>query len=108
MLRVAIRRVNPEHLEELRQWLQTAGGPRRSEALSTLVDEGVRHEQAYLLSGDSSPVLIYVMEVEDVERAGEAAARSAHPIDADHRRVMARALGGNVEAELVLDLRDTG
>jgi hypothetical protein len=53
-------------------------------------------------------VLIYVMEVEDVERAGEAAARSAHPIDADHRRVMARALGGNVEAELVLDLRDTG
>jgi hypothetical protein len=68
----------------------------------------VRHEQAYLLSDDEGPVLLYVMEVADVNRAKEAAARSTHPIDADHRRVMTRALGGEVGAELVLDLRDEG
>jgi hypothetical protein len=106
MLRVALRRVNPDHLDELRQWLRTADGPRRAEALATLVDEGVRHEQAYLLEDGEGPVLLYVMEVEDVARAKDAAARSTHPIDADHRRVMARALGAEIEAELVLDLRD--
>lgn len=106
MLRVAIRRVNPGHLDELRKWLQTANGSRRSEALATLLDEGVRHEQAYLLTGADGPVLMYVMEVEDVNRAQTAAARSIHPIDAEHRRVMTRALGDDVDSELVLDLRD--
>jgi Family of unknown function (DUF6176) len=105
MLRVAIRRVKPEHLDELRQWLQTANGPRRSEALATLIDEGVRHELAYLLTDDRDPLLVYVMEVEDVERAKAAFERSTHPIDADHRRVMTLALDRDADAELVLDLR---
>lgn len=108
MLRVAIRRVKPEHLDELRQWLETANGPRRSEALATLVNEGVRHELAYLLSDGEGPLVVYVMEVEDVERAREAAERSTHTIDADHRRVMTLALGEHLDLDPVLDLREEG
>ncbi len=105
MLRVAVRRVVPEHLTELRDWLQTANGPRRSEALATLEGEGIRHELAYLLHDQQGPVLLYVMEVEDVEKAKEAASRSTHSIDTEHRRVMSLALAEDVDAELLLDLR---
>jgi hypothetical protein len=95
---------NPDHLELLREWLQTANGPRRSEALATLNDEGCRHEQAYLIEDVDSPAIIYVMEVEDAERSKAVAAQSIHPIDAEHRRVMGLALGDDVPAELLLDL----
>jgi hypothetical protein len=104
MLRVAIRYVHPEHVDDLRQWLRTVDGPRREEALATLVDETCTHEQAFLIEGKEGPVVVYVMEVEDVERSRQAAEGSSHPIDADHRRVMRRALGDAVPAEVLLDL----
>jgi uncharacterized protein (TIGR03085 family) len=62
--------------------------PRRVEALATLVDEGCTHEQAYLIEGTEGPVVVYVMEVDDIEASQEAARSSEHPIDADHKRVM--------------------
>jgi hypothetical protein len=104
MLRVSLRRVKPDHLDELRQWLKTANGPRRDEALATLSGEGCRHEQALFFSDAEGPMLLHVMEVENVEHSRQAAERSQHPIDADHRRIMARALGDAVEVETVLDL----
>jgi hypothetical protein len=67
-----------------------------------------RHEQAYLIDGADGPVLVYVMEVAEVEQAERAAEASAHSIDADHKRVMAFALGDQVPAELLLDLTAIG
>ena len=104
MLRVAVRRVDPAHLDELRAWLGTANGERRDEALATLADEGVRHEQAYLFRDAEGPLLLYVVEVDDLEAAAEAAARSTHPIDAEHSRIMRLAVGADVDLELALDL----
>ena len=49
-------------------------------------------------------MLLYVMEVEDIERSQLDAGSSLHLIDADHERVMGRAIGDPVEAELLLDL----
>jgi hypothetical protein len=94
MLRVALPRVHPEHLDELRAWLATANGPRRAEALATLADEGCRHEQVYLLEDAQGPVLLYVMEVEDVERSRQSVKTSRHPIDPDRQQVMGLAVGG--------------
>jgi hypothetical protein len=108
MLRVSLRRVKPDHLDELRQWFRTVNGPRRDEAIATLADEGCRHEQAYLLSDSEGPLLLYVMEVEGVERTSQAAGTSSHPIDADHLRAMTEAVGDSIEAELVLDLSADG
>jgi hypothetical protein len=104
MLSVSLRRVKPGHLDELRQWFKTVNGQRRDEAIATLAHEGCRHEQAYLLSDSEGPLLLYVMEVEDVERSSEVVGTSSHPIDADHLRVMTQAVGDSVETELVLDL----
>jgi hypothetical protein len=104
MLRVAIRHVDPAQVEELRRWLAEANGPRRRETLATLVEEGCTHEQAFLIEGNEGPVVIYVMEVEDVERSREVFGSSQHQIDADHKRVMQAAVRGPVAAELLLDL----
>jgi len=104
MLRVAIRRVNPGRANELREWLAEVNGPRRVEALATLVDEGCTHELAYLIEGAEGPVVVYVMEVDDIEASQEAARSSEHPIDADHKRVMELAVGDLLPSELLLDL----
>jgi hypothetical protein len=104
MLRVAIRHLRPAYVDDLRKWLQTFNGPRRNEALATLVDETCTHEQAFLIEGKEGPVVVYVMEVADVEQSRRAPERSSHLIDADHRRVMQRALGDAVPSELLLDL----
>lgn len=105
MLRVAIRHVHPEHVDDLRDWLRTVNDERRAEALATLVDETCTHEQAFLIEGKDGPVVVYVMEVEDVGRSQQAVERSSHPIDADHQAVMRRAVGHEVPSELLLDLR---
>jgi hypothetical protein len=104
MLRVAIRRVNPGRADELREWLAEVNGVRREEALGTLIDEGCTHEQAFLIEGAEGSVVIYVMQVDDIETSKKAARSSEHPIDADHKRVMEQAVGDPVPSELLLDL----
>jgi len=88
LLRVSIRNVHPEHVNMLRDWLRTVGGPRRDEALATLNEESCAHEQAFQIEGSNGPVLAYVMEISDLEQSRVAAATSVHPIDPDHKRVM--------------------
>jgi hypothetical protein len=104
MLRVAVRHVNPEHVDLLRNWLSEVDGPRRAEALATLAQEGCSHEQALLVDGPDGPFIIYVMEVKDVEGSRRAGATSQHEIDAEHKRVMDLALGPDLPSELLLDL----
>jgi Family of unknown function (DUF6176) len=104
MLRVAIRRVINGRADELRGWCAEVAGPRRQEALATLDAEGCTHEQAYLIEGAGDTVLVYVMEVDDIDASQAAARASEHPIDADHQRVMERVLGEPLAAELLLDL----
>jgi uncharacterized protein DUF6176 len=105
LIQVAVRHINSENVEVLRAWLDQVGGPRRDEAIATLVDEGVSHEMVLLIKGSDAPVVIYFMEVEDPDKAHRAYETSEHPIDAEHRQVMSTVLGGPVESEILLDLR---
>jgi hypothetical protein len=105
VIRLAVREVRPEHLDLLRRWMAEIDGPRRREALATLVDEGCHHETALLIEGRDGPLLVYAMEVDDVARSVAAARDSPHPIDAEHRSVMTTALGADVAGEVLLDLR---
>lgn len=104
MLRVAIRNVIPDEVDRLRAWLREVDGPRRQEAIATLIDEGCRHEQAYLIGGADGPVVVYVMEVEDIERSESVGRDSRQAIDTDHKRILSRTLGDPVPTELLLDL----
>lgn len=47
----------------------------------TFAQEGVRHEQAYLLKTVEGPILVYAMEAADHDRAQAAYQRSSLPID---------------------------
>ncbi len=104
MLRVAVRRVLPDKVDLLRDWLAQVNGPRRVEALATLVDEGCRHEMAFLMDGADGPVVIYVMEVDDIEASRAENVQSDHPIDIDHQRLMTEAIGEPLPLQLLLDL----
>jgi hypothetical protein len=75
---------------------------RREEVLETFENEGTRHEVAYLLETSDGPIFVYAIEAED--RAHAASLESSHPIDAQHKEVMAQALAEPVPAELLYDV----
>ena len=81
-----------DQLPALRAWM-TELGRRPDEVRATFRQEGVRHEQAYLLEGASGPVLVYAIEVEDMDAAQRAYETSTLAIDAEHRSVMNAVLG---------------
>ena len=107
MLRVSIRRVRDGQVERLRDWLGQLES-RRTEVVETFVQEGVRHEQAYILDTGAGHVLVYAMELEDEEKARAAFAASTLPIDAEHRQVMEATVGEPAAAELLYDVQADG
>ena len=102
MLRVRMLRVQPDRVEQLRAWFRELGA-RRSEVLATFEQEGTRAEAVHLLSGAEGLVLVYVMEVDDLEKAQRAFAASTLPIDAEHKRVMKACCDGSVVSELLFE-----
>lgn len=52
----------------------------------------MRAEQAYIIPGESGPLLVYIMEAEDFEHAAKAYAESTHEIDAEHKSIMKECL----------------
>jgi hypothetical protein len=102
MLHLTFRRVRDE--AALRAWMAELG-QRADEVRATFRQEGVRHEQAFLLPSPDGLVLVYAHEVEDPEAASAAYAQSSLPIDAEHRQRMAAALAEAVEPELLYDVR---
>ena len=103
MLRVAIRRIRPEKEPRLRAWLAELNS-RAEEVRETFCDETVRAEQAYILPGDTGPLLVYVMEAEDFERGSKAFATSQHKIDAEHRQVMGECLAESLAIAPLYDV----
>jgi hypothetical protein len=102
MLRVRMLRVPHDRVEELRTWFRELAA-RRSEVLETFAQEGTRAEAVHLLSGGDGPVLVYVMDVDDAEKAQRAFASSTLPIDAEHKRVMKACCEGSAEAEVLFE-----
>ncbi len=95
MIKVSIRRIRPEKEQRLRAWLAELNS-RAEEVRETFRGETVRAEQAYIVPGDTGPLLVYVMEAEDFERGSKAFATSHHKIDAEHKDVMRECLGESV------------
>ena len=104
MIKLAIRRVKPGKESQLRGWMEQMNS-RRSEVLETFRQEGVRHEQAYLLQTADGSILVYAMEAPDHGRAAAAFAQSALPIDLEHKRIMAEVLGDGVPSELLYECK---
>lgn len=102
MIKLTIRKVKPGEENHLRSWM--AELTRRSaEVLDTFSNEGVRHEQAYLLTTSDGPILIYAMEAADHDRAASAFQNSTLPIDREHRRIMNQVLAETANVELLYE-----
>lgn len=104
MIHLSVRRLKRDHVEAVRAWLAQVETTRRDEAIATLLAEGVTHETAQLLETSDGPVLIYVMEADDIDRARAVGAASDAPIDAEHHAVMRAADDGPVPVETLLDV----
>ena len=92
MIHVSMRQVIPGKEGRLREWLEELK-TRSTEVMETWDLEGVRSEKAYIIPGEHGPVLIYISEAEDLERAWTAFASSELPIDIQHRAVLAECVG---------------
>jgi hypothetical protein len=104
MIKVTIAKLKPEEEPRLRSWMAELTR-RREEVLATFAQEGVRHEQAYVLRTQDGPMLIYVMEAENHDRARKAFQSSTLAIDQEHQDVMSRVLEGRADAELVYECK---
>jgi hypothetical protein len=96
MTRVAFARVKPDQVERLEAWFRELM-TRQDEVRETFVQETVRHEQAFIVPGEKGPMLVYVMEFENQDRARLAALTSQLPIDVEHRRVMSEVLAEKLQ-----------
>lgn len=105
MIHLVARRIRADHREQVADWLREIDGPRRTEALESLVAEGVDHETAILIDTSDAPIIVYAMQTDDLARSRAVADASARPVDAEHRAVMRDADDGAAIAEIVLDLR---
>jgi len=100
VLYVSFARIQEDQVDRLRQWLASLPS-RRAEAEATYRQEGTRAEQAFLLSGADGPVLVYAMEIDDLERAREAFQRSTLPIDLEFKELMGQVVAARVDPELL-------
>lgn len=103
MLRLSFRRIKPEKEVQIRRWL-TELSTRADEVRATFVDETVRHEQAFILQTAQGPVLVYAVEAENFERGRAAFTQSPHPIDQEHKRIMAECLGDELGVQPLYDI----
>lgn len=102
MIEVVFRKVRSDRLDRLRAWLKELN-ERKDEVRQTFEQETVRHERGYILEGKDGPILAYVMEAEDHDRARQAYRASNLPIDEEHKKVMADCLGDPADAELIYE-----
>lgn len=104
MIEVVFRKIRPDKVDRLRAWLQELN-ERSDEVRQTFEQETVRHERGYILHTGEGPILAYVMEAEDHDKARKAYQTSTLPIDAQHKQVMAECLGDPADAELLYECR---
>jgi len=104
VLQISVRYVHPDQVDSLREWFRQLETTRRAEALATLIDETVTHEQAILVTETDPPMLVYAMEVADPVQSRRSADSGKHSIDAEHRAITRAAVAGAPEQEVILDL----
>ena len=99
---VRFLRIHPDKVDRIRAWFRELQS-RRSEVLATFLQEGAESESAHLLRGEDGPVLVYVMEVDDLDKARRAYAESSLAIDIEHKAVMASCANGRATTEVLFE-----
>lgn len=104
MINLTVRRLKGDQVENVVEWLAEVNGPRRNEAIRTLIAEGVDHETAAILRTGDGVFLIYAMETDDPDRARAVGAASEAEIDKKHHEIMSAAIDGRADVTSVLSI----
>jgi len=104
MIGLSVRLLKEDQVQKVVDWLAEVDGPRRAEAVRTLIAEGVRHEVASILRTGAGTFLIYAMESDDLERAQAVGAASDAEIDRKHHAVMAEAVAARPDVTQLLSI----
>lgn len=99
--RIALK---PGSLDLIREWSKTLNEDRRSEALATMIDEGVAVESYFLDRRPEGDYLIAYMRAESPGEAVNVAEASEFEIDHYHREVKRKAWGERTALEPLVDL----
>ena len=103
MLNLQFRKIKPEREGHLRAWFAELNA-RAEEVRDTFRDEGVQHEQAFILPTSEGPVLVWTPQLNDPDEANRVFAKSSHTIDIEHDRVLRECLDGRIALSPVLDV----
>lgn len=99
-------KLKPNSISRVREWASELNS-RRSEALATLVDEGVYIESAFLEQTAEGDFLIYYMRMENMRKAKQVVERSLHPIDTYHKQFKIDCWESKQDLELLIDFDRT-
>lgn len=88
----------------VREWAVTLNETSRSEALTTMTDEGVSVESYFLDASPDGDHLVAYMRGVNLDQAALIASKSNHDIDRYHREFKRRAWGDRVVLEPLVDL----
>jgi hypothetical protein len=94
-------RLAPGSLPRVFEWAAELN-TRRDEVLATLRDEGVRIESVFL----DGETLVYYLKADSVDHAREVYDRSAHAIDAYHRRFKDETFVEQTQLPLLIDFEN--
>lgn len=103
MLETVFLKVKEDRVDALKHWMEELR-QREDEVLETFRREGARHEAAYLLESTEGPMLVYVQEAADPERAHRAFQESNLPVDLEHRQVTRDVVAGRLEVAKLFNL----
>lgn len=96
-------KLKPDSLEKVSEWAKTIN-QRKDEALTTLQDEGVILECAFLDRTGEGDFLIYFMKAESFEKVKEVFEQSVHPIDEYHLKFKNETFEDGEKLKLLIDL----
>lgn len=99
-VRVSLKKGSTEAVKE---WFRTLMD-RREETLTSLINEGVVVESAFLDQQPDGDFLIYYMRAEDIERAIAVFQNSSLAIDAYHKDCWGKYCEASISLEQLLDL----
>jgi hypothetical protein len=102
VLQVKIARIDDDDVSELRTWLASLIA-RRDELRESYQTHGTRQELFLLIRTRLIPILVFVAEVENEERAAESFLRSNLPIDVEFKTLFQEISPEEAEVELLYD-----
>jgi len=97
-------KLKPNSLEKVQEWAKTMND-RKSEAMQTIINEGIEIESVFLAKVGMDDYLIYYIRTQDWEKAAKVTRESLMEIDAIHQEFKKECWESVKPVDILLDLK---